>query len=275
VNGWRSSVLSLAVALLLLLPAGSAGQAPEGMLPSAVPLYLPLAFKSYAGCTTLSMLLSPADGSTPNTLIPLFRWNDGNDPNSTSVRLQVAKDRAFEVDQWMLQTSRRGEQEFRFENNLDAATTYYWRAYVMCGDTIGPYSETWSFTTGLGGTVLPAPALVAPPNGSTLPGETTTMEWAPVSGAAGYLQHYRKAGTLGYSYNWVTETHQPAGRLSPGTTYEWWIAAWNDYAIGAESERWQFTAPAAASSIPQQGLDRRYVMDEDGLTSVVVESEGR
>ena len=260
---------TLTVWLLLLLPAASLGGASEGGRAASAPIYLPAVLKGYAGCVAVSTLIAPADGSTLGTLIPLFQWNDGNDPSVTSVRLQVAKDSAFEVDQRMLQTSSRGAQQFRFATNFDPATTYYWRAYVKYGDTVGPYSETWCFTTGSGGSVLPAPTLIAPPNGSTLASGMADLEWAPVSGASGYLQHWRKAGELGDNYNWRTGTTLPfkTSGLTPGTTYEWWISAWNDYAIGAESERWLFTTPAAGASIRMPGLSGQYLVDLDGVSA--------
>jgi hypothetical protein len=273
-NRRQVCAFSLAAVLVLLSPIASLGGAWQGGPAASSPIYLPAVLKGYAGCVTVSTLIAPADGGTLSTLIPLFQWNDGNDPNTTYVRLQVAKDVAFQDQQGVLQTSSRGAQQFRFEWNFDPATTYYWRAHVYCHDTLGPYSETWSFTTPSSGTVLPAPTLIAPANGSTLPGETTTLEWAPVSGASGYLQHYRRAGTLGYSYNWRTETTFPAGRLTPGTTYEWWISAWNDYAIGTDSEKWLFTTPAGSLSGPVQGCGRWYVMDDDGVVAVCGEAGG-
>jgi hypothetical protein len=239
-----------------------------------VTIYLPAAFRNYGVCSTIPTLLSPANGSSLNTIAPLFRWDNGNNPSATTLRLQVARDSGFTQSVWSLWSSgTSGVIEFRFPRNLDPATTYYWRAWLMCGDAQGPYSEVWSFTTGSGGTILPAPALVAPINGSTVPTTTVTLQWSSVSGAVEYLVHWRQVGQGGYNYRWVNDTQTTISWLSTNTTYEWWISARNDYAIGTDSETWQFTTPVGSSSVSLQNLNRNSVV-EDGSATIVFEGRG-
>ena len=230
--------------------------------------YLPAVFKNYGSCSTIPTLLSPANGSDLNTLIPLFQWDSGNDPNATALRLQVATDPDFTytvMSLWYVGGT--GVGQFRFPHNLDPATTYYWRAWLLCGETEGPYSEVWSFTTGSGGTILLAPTLIAPANGSTLP--SVTLQWSAVDGTVEYLVHWRKVGQGWYTYTWVTDTQREISWLEANTSYEWWVSARNDYAIGDDSETWQFTTPAGSSSMSPQYLDRRFAVEEcDGVTTV-------
>ncbi len=253
--------------------AVSLGHTADITFTPAFTTYLPAVFKGYGGCSTIPTLIGPTNGSNLSTLIPLFQWDSGNDPNATVLRLRVAKDPDFTQGVWSLWYGRgTGVGEFRFSRNLDPATTYYWRAWLLCGDTEGPYSDVWSFTTGSGGTILPAPTLVAPGNGSTVPTTTVTLQWSPVSGTVEYLVRWREVGQGGYTYNWVTETQTTISWLSANTTYEWWVSARNDYAIGADSETWQFTTPAGSSCVSLQDLNRSFVI-EGGSTTIVFEGQ--
>jgi hypothetical protein len=233
-------------------------------------IFLPLVLQNYGACSTIPILLSPTNGSNPSTIAPLFRWDGGNDPRVTWAILQVAKDPGFtqDVSGVWYGGDITGVQEFRFPENLAPATTYYWRARPRCGEIMGPYSEVWSFTTGTGGTILPAPALVAPGNGSSVPGMPVTLEWAPVSGAVEYLVRWRQEGSGGYAWDWATDTQFIPG-LYPSTTYEWWISARNEYAIGTDSEIWQFTTPAGSLSSPDE--NETFVL-EDGTTYRISET---
>jgi len=224
------------------------------------------------GCSTIPTLLNPTNGSSLNTIAPLYRWDNGNNPSATTLRLQVAKDSGFTHvpgDLWS-STPHSGVREFRFDENLDPATTYYWRAWLVCGDTQGPYSAVWSFTTGSGGTILSAPALVAPPNGSTVPTTTVTFQWSSVSGAVEYLVHWRTLDQAGHDYSWLNDTQMTNSWLSANTTYEWWVSARNDYAVGADSEKWQVTTSAGSSSLSSRDLGHNVVVG-DGSTSIVSE----
>jgi hypothetical protein len=49
----------------------------------------------------------------------------------------------------------------------------------------------------------------------------------------------------------VTGTQTEISVLETGTTYEWWVSARNDYAIGDASETWEFTTPTGSLSSPR------------------------
>lgn len=232
-------------------------------------VHLPVALKNYGACSAFPTLLGPANSSGLDTIIPLFRWDSGNNPNATTLRLEVAKDANFTQRVFSLWSRRsRGIGEFRFSSNFDPATTYYWRAWLMCGDAQGPYSEMWSFTTGSGGTTLPAPALLAPANGSTVPTTPVTFQWSSVPGAVEYLVRWREVGEQWSIVDWVNEAQISVDWLSANTTYEWWVSARNDYAIGTNSDTWQFTMPAGVSSLTSEELDRDIsVLEADGISN--------
>jgi len=234
--------------------------------------YLPAVFRGYGGCSTKPTLISPANGSNLSTLAPLYVWDDGSNPAATAFRLQVARDAAFSQSAGSLRAGIHGEYQFRFSINLDPSTTYYWRAYLICGSIQGPYSDVWAFTTGSGGTVLPAPALVAPANGTGVPATTVTLQWSSVSGAVEYLVRWRTPDEGGHTNSWLNDT-QMTESFASGTTYEWWVSARNDYAIGADSEKWKFTTPVEPSLVSTQDLNRSLVV-EDSSGTIVFEAQG-
>lgn len=237
--------------------------------PPLTKVYLPVVLSTSGSCATIPTLLSPANGSSLDTIIPLFQWDNGNNPSVTGLRLEIAKDASFtQYVNSLWSGGSPGIHEFRFSHNLDPATTYYWRAWLMCGEAQGPYSEVWTFTTGSGGTILPAPALSVPANGSTLPSLPVTLQWSAVSGAEGYLVRWRKVGSGGYSYSWRDETQITIGGLSTDTTYEWWVSARNNYAVGADSATWQFTTPSQVSSLSPENLNYGSIAEEEGTTDI-------
>jgi hypothetical protein len=213
---------------------------------SAVAVYLPSVWQAYSGCSAVPTLIQPANGSNLSTLCPLFGWNDGNDPWAMWLRMELARDAEFTDSAGHMATGIHGEYQFRFTGNLQPSTTYYWRAYLVCGNMQGPYSEVWSFCTGSGGTILPAPTLLAPANGSTTPSSTVTLQWSPLAGAIEYAVYYRRPGLWFHTLEWRTDT-QKTTYLDAHTTYEWWVAARNDYAVGTESPKWRFTTGVESS----------------------------
>jgi hypothetical protein len=224
-------------------------------------------------CTTTPLLTGPADGSRLDNLIPLLQWDSGNDPNATATLVEAARDPGFtQLVSSLWTSSAQGPYQYRFIRNFDPATTYYWRAYLECGDDVyGPYSVVWSFTAGSGGTILPAPTLVAPADGGAIPATSADLKWSSVSGAVEYRVHWRKAGTTGSTFRRLDDTQATVSGLSANTTYEWWSAARNDYAWSSESPHWTFTTGAGVSSSTSACPDP--IVKESNGTTVVVEKD--
>ena len=204
-----------------------------------------------SACDVVPVLSSPANGSELDTLIPLYEWDSGNNPNATKLRLEVCKNASCSTLFTSFNSSYRvqGVWDFRFTRNLDPATTYYWRARLECGAVLGAWSAIWSFKTGPGGVILPGPDLIAPPNNTVLPGNSVTAQWSAVSGAVEYVARVQYSE---WTSNYVvTPTQTLLDGLEPNTLYPWWVQARNDYAWGSESVHWQFTTPAAlAGDVP-------------------------
>jgi hypothetical protein len=240
-------ILATILALILgpALPARGAGMEGTKLAPP-FSLSLPLIMTGPRPCSVPPTLVSPANGSSLNTLIPMFEWNSGNDPSATQFMMYVAHDPGFtQVVSSLGYGSGQGPGNNRFWTNFDPASTYYWRAWLMCGEGIeSPYSEVWTFTSGSGGTILPAPDLVAPANGTLLPGIDTTLQWSAVAGAVEYQVQWRKTGGGGYVQFTNSLQYNPYALIA-GSSYEWWSAARNDYAWGPNSALWNFTTGTA------------------------------
>jgi len=245
------ATLALAVVVVLLWAVAAAardldrsGDTPEAASMVSRKTYLPLVTNSFAGCNVRVTLLGPANGASLNTLAPQFRWDAGSDPRATSSYLELS----LEPDLAPLLATggagAQGEIAFRFWDNFAEGTTLYWRVYLTCGEARGPNTPVRSFTTGSGGDLPPAPSLLAPANGSTLSTRTVTLQWSPVSGAVEYAVFWRPKGAHYHTSHWVADT-QTTARIYSGAN-EWWVAARNSYAIGADSPVWELTTPADA-----------------------------
>lgn len=231
------------------------------------PVYLPVISRGGSACGHAPTLIAPANGSNLNTITPLYQWDSGYNPQVDIFRLEVALDPGFtDIRANLFWWGQQGFGDFRFSRNLDPATTYYWRTFLMCGDVQGPYSQVWSFKTGSNGVILPPPALVAPPDGSTTPGIDVTLDWSPVNGSIEYLWRVRMVGDTGYTYGWTTDTQREINWLDPGLEYEWWVSGRNDYAIGADSQTWQFSLP------PRESITDLMPQKPDGV--VVIDGNG-
>ncbi len=227
-----------------------------------------------AACLTIPTLLAPSNGANLTTIAPLFEWNLHTDPASTGMSMQVSLNAGFTAIVTSMSSSQKtGVGSYRWGDNFDPATIYYWRARLVCGAEYGPYSETRSFTTGSGGDVLPAPAPVAPFDGATVPLGSTPVRvsWSPVSGAEEYQIERRVTGRPGGYLYTRTGTELYIYYLDENTTHEWWVKARNAYGYGFESAPWRFRQPLVLESGDYDGdgsSDIAIFRDSTGLWAV-------
>jgi hypothetical protein len=231
--------------------------------------YLPILFKDYTPCITIPTLIYPTNESNIDTLIPLFSWNNGNDPNATESIVVVTGGMAWSVSSYY----QPGVYSVDFPWNLDPGTTYYWKARLTCKNTPGRYSEVWSFTTSSNGTILPPPSLISPASGSTVSSVTVTLQWSAVPGATGYGVQWIKAGQGWTNIMDVTETHAHLNYLAYNSSYEWWIRAKNDYAYGDDSAHWYFYTPSGLTSFSPQAWIQRFEITDNDSQIIYVEQE--
>jgi hypothetical protein len=208
-------------------------------------IYLPLVSLELPPCSRAPSLISPSNGSQLDTLVPELVYMRGTDPVTYTV-IAVADNPAF--DQAIAYSSHGGglgPRDLRLFENLEPATTYYWRVNDVCGANVSPYSEVFTFTTGSGGVILLAPTLVSPPDGEVGVGEEITFTWNSVSGAVGY-QLFRCLEGGGCWLFFTSSTSQQTGSLYPNSTYNWYVRAYNDYAYGEFSNQRQFSTGSFA-----------------------------
>jgi hypothetical protein len=249
------------------------GSSLDTVLPSANTSYLPILFKDYTPCATIPTLLSPPDGGIIDTLNPFFSWNNDSDPNATESVIQYAEDEAFQQDSWVTTSYYLpGIYNIRFPWNLEPGTTYYWRARLSCRNTRGPYSEVWSFTTSASGVILPPPTLISPANGSTIPSTLATLQWSPVDGAIEYGVYWKKIGQQ-ITYIMRVSATQANIQVAYNSSYEWWVRAINDYALGDVSEEWYFYTPSGPTSFSPQGWTQRFEIINNDTRTIYEEQE--
>ena len=139
-------------------------------------------------CSTAPTLISPNNGSNPNTLIPTFQWNNGNVTDITEVHLLLLLHEDDFPNHWVYWvTAYDGsfDEERYDETNLAPATTYYWKVWLRCGEIESPHSEVWSFTTGSADLILPAPILLSPADGSEIWSDDlpVILQWSDGNGS--------------------------------------------------------------------------------------------
>ncbi len=206
--------------------------------------YLPLVANGAEPCAVTPTLTGPASGSQLNTLLPVLRWDVPSAPNTTRVRVEVARTPEFLQIQsaYVVPQQKEGTFEHRVRSNLADARTYYWRVLLDCRGGGRSISETRSFTTGSGGRGAAAPNLIGQTYGRTFSSPTVTFTWQRVGDASDYKLRWQLVGSTDDA-SIITASTEGQVTLDPGT-YEWWVEARNDYAWGADSEHRTLTVAA-------------------------------
>jgi predicted outer membrane repeat protein len=133
--------------------------------------------------SSLVTLLFPIDGAKLPTNPPTLIWTAL--PGAANYQIQIALDPAFTKP--LNKTLKATVTSYIPTKNLLSDTLYYWHVRAKMGKTYGPWSETWSFTTG---NPPPIPKLSAPGNKKTVTGSPTFI-WKAVKPVTGVtFGHY-------------------------------------------------------------------------------------
>ena len=199
------------------------------------------------------MLIAPTNGTT--ALDPaggiLFQWQSVT--GAATYGVQVSTDDGFATTAY--------EEDFLTGTAHEAlglaeGTTYYWRVRARTdGGDLGDWSARWNFTTGGGGSALPAPTLVAPTNQATNvePGGGVLFQWEPVTGATRYRLEVASNNDffpLAYAEGNLTGSPHEALGLLEGTTYFWRMRAYSDTDSSAWSATWSFSTSGGGLAAP-------------------------
>jgi hypothetical protein len=193
------------------------------------------------------LLNEPADNAQIASLAPILTWAP---TISSTYQVRVSVDPSFattEVNDEELWPNPLPALAFHITgSNLDPATTYYWRIGVRYRG-IYRYAPVRTFRTPPMQPVLPPPpALVAPPNGTTLPTTDVTLSWGSVPGALFYRVQVRSPGPTAFDSEIVpasTLSYRVQRPLVPGTTYTWRVRTLDQYGWGDYGATRSFTAP--------------------------------
>lgn len=258
---------------------------------SLISIFFPLVINNYdpSAFTIVPILTSPVDGTTLNTLIPTLTWQvDSSLHPYTYLYYWISSDPSFSTYNSGNAWASNGQVRLNF--NLTPGTTYYWyAAYDYINEVtgyweIGPTTPVRSFRTGSGGTILPAPTLISPSNGST--GINTfpiILDWNPVAGALEYeVQLWFECDPPYWCYyrRFTTDTQlsYPNYYFDSNTYYEWVVIPRNDYAWGNYSDWWSFTTgtvPDSSVDRDQIVIDHLFYIDESGAHIPYSEVKGK
>lgn len=91
-------------------------------------------------------LLSPADGEENTGTTPLFTWSGQSE--ALYYHIQISRDDAHQDRIWDFPFA--ASTSIRMDpNTLDTLAEFYWRLAAGSGAGLGPWSDTWSFHTGM------------------------------------------------------------------------------------------------------------------------------
>jgi hypothetical protein len=195
-------------------------------------------------------LAFPADGASGIPASVTLRWF--TTPSATSYRVQLSTDPTFVAPPVLDDPA--VTDTVRAVAGLLNGTTYYWRVRASNALTVGSFSVTRSFVTGLA-----APALVAPLDGAQAPQGTVTVRWMSVPLASSYVLLVGSDPTFQSGVvlrdTSVHDTLRSVGGLPSGSRYYWKVAGNNGAGIGPYSSTWSFVTslPTPALVSPAAG----------------------
>ena len=196
-------------------------------------------------------LQAPIPGATISAVRIYFNWVPIN--GVTAYQLQVGTDSNFDTLAFSTTVTEMGELGQVGDMTAWASAipgNYFWRVCAFSGSTQGPWSAAWNFTVPATPPVLPAPTLLWPANGETIPLFTYAdgLQWSAVSGATSYLCQ------VSTSTDFSHPVFQGDSMWGSGTgwssitagTYYWRVCAVSGTAQGLWSSVWSFTISGSA-----------------------------
>ncbi|GAB5519629.1 MAG: hypothetical protein RhofKO_18800 [Rhodothermales bacterium] len=193
---------------------------------------------------TAPTLASPTNGATDQATSLDLTW--GSVDGATSYRVQLATDANFGAT--VADANGLASASYSV-SGLAEGTTYYWRAQGVNDVGAGPWSSTFSFTTG-SSVAAPAiaPTLYSPSDGDQISTETLAqirLEWTAVDGAEGY--DFQLATDAAFSALVIDEAleamrfpaYVPTG-LNADVTYYWRARATNAGGAGPWATAFSF-----------------------------------
>lgn len=197
------------------------------------------------------VLTSPEDEANSQSTVPTFDWEA--DATATSYQLQISRSAEnFELpDSLVLDKSEVAESTYSMlqVDQLDEASTYYWRVRASNNAGSGGWSDTSAFTTS-----APVPVLAAPQDGAQSTPVNPVLSWLQIE----EVQHYdlQIASDNGFTQlkadtSALSDTSWVADGLNYGETYYWRVRSQLNDIHSDWSSPFSFTVKADPPSYPQ------------------------
>ena len=206
-------------------------------------------FRTVPAVPIAPTLAAPPNNSTNVSTTVSLKWNKLQ--NIINYQVQVSQNSSFTA---LVVSDNATDSLYTIPGGaLGGTTQYWWRVCATNSGGTGPWSNAWSFTTGVAPPA--APVLIYPPDQSTgIPVSGVTFDWNNSTGATQYRIQISTSSNFGTTFvNQVVTTSQytlntPA--MSNNTVYYWRVNATNTGGTSAWSAVWQFTTIEAAPVAP-------------------------
>lgn len=192
-------------------------------------------------------LVSPADQESDLISPAELQW-DGLS-NAEHYDLQLSKSPAFDNTQTVFAY----EQTSFSTTVLEDTTTYYWRVRATVDDQSTPWSETWSFSTGIHNPeITDSPDLLGPDNEAEDIEFPVTLSWSEFSGAVHYDLEVSKSAAFDTirAVRSFDGSEYELSELADSTTYFWRVRATVGDQKSTWSEVWSFETELRVPEIP-------------------------
>jgi len=181
-------------------------------------------------------------GGAPLSLV--FKWTDVTKGAGT-YHLQVSRSATFADT--MLNVTSLASTTYSYtlpSYNVD----YYWRVSADYGQCEIGYSTPWKFRS-----VIAAPNLTSPANGTEDLSFNVFFEWTVVPDATSYTIHIAETpdfSPVTFGYSGLTNNHYYKSGLSPDKEYYWKVQAENEFGAGPFSSVRSFTTITRGPTVP-------------------------
>ena len=198
------------------------------------------------------VLASPSNGAIDVPSTETLIWNASTPADAYDI--QLATDTEFTA---IVQESIGLRDTLYVASSLESSTTYFWRIRAQLNEAVGPYSESFSFTT----LDLGSPQLTEPANGSTEIPTTIVLDWDSVNNADSYVLQLALEASFNeilLEENGLSSTSAEISGLEPGTVYFWRVRGQFQLLEGPFSQVFTFTTITLGVPVAIAPLDNSF-----------------
>lgn len=208
-------------------------------------------FTTVSNIVTLSApsLITPANTSTNEPVNITFKWSSVK--NTISYHFQLSANQSFNT---LIINDSSVTDTIKQVLSLAYNKTYYWRVNALSGQTEGPFSSVWQFTTlDSSSSTLSSPELLSPYNASSDVALYPILNWHSVVNALSYhlqVSSDQSFNNIVFDDSAISVTYYQVGKLNSGTKYFWHVKAHDSSDYSSWSNSWYFTTQITTSNTP-------------------------